>query len=326
MGHKGENQSGKAEQEIALEPAPQIEGVFKRRELITSRPPHPILGFGWVGWMLVALFLSLAIPTALGVDLRIYVLDGINMTLGADAVLSTSKVLRFFNLANGTDEFLFAIIPRYPEYTLTIWMSWFVAIALHLGRRRSPWLTACTLVLPVAIPLVGYLWVQHGSAINIVPTISAPFVDTSSWGRDSRYFFLVDRRIAFILLAAIWLTIVFRTRLHSLIIGTLFLSGLGYIIAFAYFRVSNSAHPFTTSYILLDQSIAFLLSYFGLIWHVHFGSALVWASWRERRHWRQPGACPSCHYDMSESDNPVCPECGEFNEVDFIMPKAMTSP
>ncbi len=128
---------------------------------------RPLLGFGWAGWVLLAIAILLSIFWAMGVDLRYQLLFVVHRVAGDHATYwLVSKVLTWHYVE------VVAVFPPDPDFGLVTLCLILVAIHIH-PRRRRWWtyaaLVAWAIVAPSLVVLVydvrKALWGQHDIAI-----------------------------------------------------------------------------------------------------------------------------------------------------------------
>lgn len=241
--------------------------------------------------MLVTVLGALLIPTVLGVDLRYQLLRLVTQAFGGDAPIN------FVSLFIVPMAFELGIMtPGVVDPSMTLYAACILLVALRLSRRWS--LQGAVTLLAAGVIHAPAWWFLYRQR----ELCHALGLENSSltWS------FLVKGTACLILIPIVWW--VFRARAFIL---------AAVIMWFASIAINFiSVTPSWVIFMWLGLNP-------GLVWHVLLAAVFGWLAWHDQRAWIPMGHCPSCGYNMSASQNPICPECGEFNDRDWVRPRVL---
>ncbi len=250
-----------------------------------SHPEKPLLGFGWMGWVLLAIAGALAVFVLReNPDHRL--LHVVNTTFGSDAE-------KWFERAFLGSHRLNSAPPYGPLPFFDLWGLSMVLLAFQIHPRRiNPWWIITIILLAILTPIVR-------TQIEFNPTF-LKLSNSWKWGNTATYSFLI---FSTVLLA----TLTLATRSKSVLIGmtAVFIT---YLIAFEFSNIRSflfvalRGSERTTGVSLMCWSWNPLLLAIVLSWAIP-------ARVRYNRWW----LCFECGYNMRNLGVKTCPECGTCN-------------
>jgi len=248
------------------------------------RVEKPLLGFGWMGWVLLAIAGALVVVWVTGYDLQYQVLATIHALFGDQVLWFISA--RFFAMHS----FNAATTP--PQTGFGLWGICAVCIAFWVYPR----------------PLGWWRWL-----IPIAWGVIAPSV----WWDMQR---INHRGMQYIGSTDIMLTIIISLALMALIhwmILTLVTRSRTVAISIAVLGICTLVQPIAMNHYGLMSVPPWISKpswYLAWAWNpILLAILLAWAipaRIRYNRWW----LCSKCRYDLRDLDTTTCPECGMVNE------------
>jgi hypothetical protein len=245
------------------------------------KPAKPILGFGPIGYALLAVALALLWILVSGYDLRYQIMRLINDSLGWNYMY---QYVMWYLLAN----YYCLLSPRFGVLSLV-----YVLIALHLHPKRVAWWWYVFLAFGAQVTAGWYWWssgifrgstpfpIQFGSTYiqQITAELLIGMVTSVVLWRISRSWFVAWASALIVLWSIGWKAI-----------DWLFPSTMSIEWSNAYPWIGACVYHGLMAYILLQWSI------------------------RARFRSRRDDVCQSCGYDLAGLPGNTCPECGSAIE------------
>ncbi len=251
-----------------------------------QRAIKPLLGFGPAGYILVAIFLALLIPTLMGIDLRYELQKLIIYIFGADAMLSATAYTMLFS----TTVFGMGI----NLITACVGLVAFNIAPFRIKRQNQlAWFCLCafwiapTLILNnIIVHIFGHSTIYSGFT-SIYLTMSLGTLGVLVAGGFAVY--ITRSKIV----AISWATALV---LDLLPIAMFYSSGFYALFDWPLIIPGNFGISTVEIFFYLCSS----------------GSLLTWAIIERRKPAPPSNPCPNCAYDLAGlPQNIPCPECGQ---------------
>ncbi len=243
---------------------------------------RPLWGFGWVGWMGLAVLVALSIGMWRSSDprwwlARIVYAPGRTFGDWAFVVLFT-QFMHFFPVWTALPTMLLAIV------------------ATHIGPyRQYAWRVLVIVVTTLAAPVL-YTWFAFDLLGHMSRTKSTWLGFDISQVAD---LMMHSERIVFGVVSAVVLGWAFRSIRFLLTIGA---------VSAMLFLVGRFSDALQRGFYFAP----FVFSWEAIIWQIAAVSGMFIVAIRKRRRLRVGGFCSACGYDLRglPSTSPQCPECG----------------
>jgi len=252
-----------------------------RREKNTARSPY--LGFGWVGWIALAIVAIEVLALVRGFDPTLPILSLANAWFGPDSLLPTAIVLMAYR-----------VIASWQHTLLLTTLLTVLPLAWAPGIKERSF--DCALILGVGALVDGSNWVLISLAqfrIIQIHSIALPF----SSGPFIVYIELICINVV---LYVVFLMLLWRATKSLVVVLCAFgmLSALLLLSIWPNWRFAAM------------QVIPGKVYGVALLWNaIWFTLLLTYCIWNAKSR-QTPHTCPTCTYDTRGLRSTTCPECG----------------